>query len=140
LESGGQKDVFYTDQEKAFDKVPHKLLIRKLKSHNLDPQVVEWIISFLSNREQRIRLNNPFSEWKQVISGIPQGSILGPLLFLIYVNDNQDLLLGSRLYWNREPKFIFITTFCLNLLKFNGDEDTGIEALPASVNFCCLVV
>jgi len=57
--------------EKAFDKVPHKLLIHKLKVYNLAPQVVEWIISFLSNQKQRIQLNNSFSEWKQVISGIP---------------------------------------------------------------------
>jgi len=99
LESGGQIDVINTDLEKAFDKVPHKILIHKLKAYNLDPQVVEWIISFLYNRKQRIRLNNTFSEWKQVISGIPQGFILGPLLFLIYVNDIQKICKsGSDLY------------------------------------------
>jgi len=91
LESGGQTDVIYTDLEKAFDKVPHKLLINKLKAYNLDPQAVGWIISFLSNRKQRITLNNTFSEWKQVISGIPQGSILRPLLFLTYINDIQEI-------------------------------------------------
>jgi len=85
LESEGQIYVIYTDLEKAFDKVSHKLLIHKLKSYNLDPHVVEWIISFLSNRKWRIRLNNKFSEWKQVnvLVVYPQGSILGPLLFLI---------------------------------------------------------
>ena len=84
LEPGGQTDVIYTDLEKASDKVSDKLLIHKLKSYNLNSQVVEWITSFLSNRKQRIRLNNSFSDRKQVISGIPQGSILGPLLFMIY--------------------------------------------------------
>jgi len=78
LESGGQIDAIYTDLEKAFGKVPHQLLIHKLNLYNLDPQVVEWIISFLSNRKQRIPFNNTFSEWKQVISGIPRGSILEP--------------------------------------------------------------
>ena len=70
LESGGQIDVIYTDLEKAFYKVSHRLLIHKLKSYNLNSQVVEWITSFLFNRKQRIRLNNYFSDWKQVISGI----------------------------------------------------------------------
>jgi len=84
---------------KSFDKVPHKLLIYKLKTYNLDPQVVEWIISFLSNRKQQIPLNNSLSEWKQVISGIPQGSILGPLLFLIYVNDIHEIChLSSNIF------------------------------------------
>jgi len=78
LESGGQIDVIYTDLEKEFDKVPHKLLIHTLNSYNLDPQVIAWIISFLSNRKQRIQLNNSFYEWKQVI--ISLGSILGPFI------------------------------------------------------------
>jgi len=108
LEYGGQIDVIYTDLEKAFDKVPHKLLIHKLKAYNLDPQVVEWIISFLSNRKHRIRLNNTFSEWKQVISGIPQGSILGPLLFLIYVSDIQEICQsGSDLYLYADDAKLF---------------------------------
>jgi len=55
--------LFKTDLKKAFDKVPHKLLLHKLKSYNLDTQVVEWIILFLSNRKQQTRLNNSFSEW-----------------------------------------------------------------------------
>jgi len=85
--------------EKAFDRVPHKLLIHKLKAYNLDPQVVQWIISLLSNRKQRIRLNNTFSEWKQVISGICHCFILVALLFLIYVNDIQKIChLGFDLY------------------------------------------
>lgn len=108
LESGGQIDVIYTDLEKAFDKVCHKLLIHKLKSYNLNSQVVEWITSFLSNRKQRIRLNNSFSDWKQVISGIPQGSILGPLLFIIYVNDIQETcILGSELYLYADDSKLF---------------------------------
>jgi hypothetical protein len=82
LESGGQIDVVYTDLEKAFDKVPHKRLISKLCSYKIYPGDIKWIESFLTNRRERVRINGFFFFWKEVLSGIPQGSILGPLLFI----------------------------------------------------------
>ena len=60
VEVGGQIDVIYTDFEKAFDKVPHKRLL-KLKYYNVNPDIIDWIQSFLSNRKQRVKLNNNFS-------------------------------------------------------------------------------
>ena len=91
LEIGGNIDVIYTDLEKAFDKVPHKRLISKLKSYGINADVIAWIEAFLSTRRQRVKINNVFSEWASVLSGIPQGSILGPLQFIIYINDLVDL-------------------------------------------------
>ena len=83
----GQINTIYADFEKAFDKVPHHLLLKKLHSYNLNVKVIQWIRSFLCYRKQRVEINGCYSEWTDVISGIPQGTILGPILFIIYTND-----------------------------------------------------
>jgi hypothetical protein len=99
LENGGQIDAIYTDLEKAFDKVPHRNLLNKLRWYKIDNNVIDWIGSFLTNRLQRVRLEDTFSNWAKVLSGIPQGTILGPLLFLIYINDIMDICKnGSELF------------------------------------------
>ena len=83
-------DVIYLDFQKAFDKVPHKRLLNKLQTHGISGNMKNWLEDWLSERKQRVVLNGVSSKWLKVKSGVPQGSVLGPILFLIYVNDIDD--------------------------------------------------
>ena len=87
IDNGKDVDIVYLDFSKAFDKVAHRRLIKKLENYGITGTLLNWIQDFLSNRKQRVVIKGESSDWTDVTSGIPQGSVLGPILFLVYIND-----------------------------------------------------
>lgn len=109
-------DIIYLDFKKAFDSVPHARLFEKLRSYGIGGCLLNWIKSFLSDRTQRVKVGSEFSDFGKVTSGIPQGSVLGPLLFIIFINDLPDVLLSNCRLFADDTK-IYNSTGNSNILQ-----------------------
>ena len=97
LVEGRDTDSIYLDYAKAFDRVDHRLLILKLKKYSFHPMMIRWISSFLSNRTQEVVVGGGRSCRGDIISGVPQGTVLGPVLFIIFINDLEQNISSSNI-------------------------------------------
>ena len=109
LNNGNEVDVIYVDFEKAFDKVSKDVLLAKMKKCGVRGKLLDWIDDFLRGRVQTVRVDGHFSLLQKVIRGVPQGTVLGPVLFLVYVMDLDQCLEKAGAFTFADDTKIFMT-------------------------------
>ena len=104
VDDGSPVDVIYLHFQRAFDKVPYQILIIQLKSHGMGKSIINWIEQWLTDMRQRVVVDGEVSSWKSVLGGVPQGSVLGPILFWVYINDLEEVVTGKLLKFADDTK------------------------------------
>ena len=145
VDYGGVFGALLTDLSKAFDCIPHDLFIPKLEAYGFQIDALKLIYDYLSNRKQRVKINETFSSWKDIEFGVPQGSILGPLLFNIHLCDLfyflEDLDIASyaddtTAYTVKEDKESVINTLeTSSIILFKWFENNFMKVIVTKVTF-----
>jgi hypothetical protein len=120
-------DIVFLDFAKAFDKVPHHRLLHKLRAYGIDGQVLAWFKAFLHNRKQRVVLGDNISEWCDVTSGVPQGSVVGPVLFSIFINDMPDLFRNICKLYADDCKILAVVDNAQQIADLQSDIDAAVN-------------
>ena len=127
LDGGDPVDVIYLDFRKAFDTVPHRRLLKKLEAYGIKGRLLTWIKNFLSGRRQRVVVNGKLSTWAEILSGIPQGSVLGPILFVIFINDLPDDVTCTAKIFADDTKLFHGISSPDDCLQLQGDLNRLVE-------------
>ena len=126
--NGKEVDAIYLDYAKAFDKIDHLILLQKLEFYQLPNEYLVWIRSFLTNRVQFVYHNGAKSYESMVKSGVPQGSVLGPLLFIIFINDLVDYVSSSKIFtFADDTKIVHPINSSYDVGSLQTDLDTIIS-------------
>ena len=133
--------VFVPDFKKAFDSVLHERLLKKYYAYGFRDDLFNWIQNFLKGRRQRAPVNSSLSGWSNVISGIPQGSVLGPLFFAIFINDLPSLLRDKILLFTDDTKIYSRISYANPIFSLQDDIIACIEwsamwQLPLNISKC----
>ena len=131
LDSRGYSGVVLMDLSKAFDTLNHALMIAKLHAYGFDRSSLNLIHSYLTQRWHRTKINTSFSTWKHLLTGVPQGSILGPLLFNIYINDLFYILSDTESCNYADDTCLYACNKDLNklLIRLTHDSSLAIDWL-----------
>jgi hypothetical protein len=144
IENHTPVDVVLLDFAKAFDTVAHNRLFLKLKGYGIDGLVLKWIASFLRNRRQRVVMGEIVSNWVDVFSGVPQGSVIGPFLFVIYINDFPDTIKNISKLYADDTKILSIVNSDLCVKEIQDDLNKAFEwtqdwLLNFNINKCVVM-
>ena len=122
LEGRDSIHCLFLDFAKAFDSVPHHRLLLKLQSLGVSGELLDWTKCFLTTRSQRVVVNGQFSKWLPVASGVPRGSILGPLLFILYIDDIRHVVEDSSIKYFADDLSLYLQVSCYeDCLKLQND-------------------
>ena len=117
LDSGRAVVGCYIDLKKAFDTVNHRILINKLQLYGIRGHILDWFRSYLQNRKQYIHINDTHSNLGSISCSVPQGSILGPLLFILYINDISHLMFQLQFQLQKLNTWLTANKLSLNISK-----------------------
>ena len=124
----------FIDFRKAFDCVQHPMLIKKLRDMGLSETVINWVTSYLSNRKQRVYANNTYSDYQSITQGVPQGSVLGPLFYIVYANDLAKIVKHCRLAMYADDTVLYTSHKDFDVSVRDLQEDIDSLALWCRTN------